>query len=783
MAESLATEAGLSSEAARERLHEYGPNAVPEVRQPSILLWLGKLWGPVPWMLEFALVLEVVLGRYMQGIIVGVLLLLNATISFAQESRAKSALALLKSKLEVTARVRRDGTWQVLPATILVPGDLVHVRTGDFVPADLKLLDGAISLDQSALTGESATVEAADGAPALAGSVVRRGEARGIVTATGTRTTFGQTAALVHSARAPSHLEKIVVGVVRYLVVFVAFLVAMVVIYAAVRGLPWMEVASFALILVVAAVPVALPATYTLAGSVGALQLSGRGVLVTRLAAIEDAAAMEVLCSDKTGTLTENRLSFAGLHAVPPHDEEELLRAAAMACDEATQDPLDLAILAEADRRALSRDIRERLSFTPFDPATKRSEAVVRGIEGTRRMVKGAPAVVASLAVHPPDLTEQIEAMSGTGARVLAVAAGPNDALELLGIIALRDPPREDAARVVRELHALGIRVLMVTGDSAATARSVAKEVGITGQVCPPERLHTTQPLPLECQVFAGVYPQDKVRLVEEFQNQGSVVGMTGDGVNDAPALRQAEVGIAVAGAVDVAKAAAGMVLTRAGLAEVVDAIRSGREIHQRMLTYTLNKIVKTFQISLLLAGGLLATGPFVTTPLLILLLLFANDFVTMSLAADRVRPSPRPDRWDVRAISVVGFGIATAWLVLSAVIYWAGRDLLGFELGQLQTLMFVTLVFTGYANVYLIRERRHIWASRPGRWLLASSAAGAIVVSILATTGFLVTPLPAWTLAVLFGLVVCYLLVLDEVKVAGLRALGLSADEERRGG
>lgn len=737
------------------------------------MLWLGKLWGSVPWMLEAALALELALGRHTQAGIIAALLVLNATISFAQESRARSALALLKSKLEVFARVRRDRTWQTVRVAELVPGDLVHLRTGDFVPADLKLTEGSVSLDQSALTGESGPVEAGPSDSAFAGSVVRRGEARGTVSATGVSTTYGKTVELIHTARAPSRLEAAVVRVVRYLVAFVAVLVVAVLVYAAVRELPWSEVATFTLILVVAAVPVALPATYTLAGAVGALELGRRGVLVARLAAVEEAAEVDVLCCDKTGTLTENRLTFADLFAVPPHEPDELLRVAARACDEATQDPLDLAILAEARRRGLTDDPDERVSFTPFDPTTKRSEAVFRGRDGPVRAVKGAPAMVASLAKTPTDLSARVESLSAKGCRVLAVAAGPEGALELLGVVTLRDPPRADTAAVVRRLQGLGVRVVMVTGDGPATARAVAAEVGVTGPVAPAGALHAGGDMPLDCDVFAGVYPDDKFRLVESLQKAGHVVGMTGDGVNDPAALRQAGVGLAVAGAVDVAKEAAGVVLTRPGLAGIADAIEVGREVDQRMLTYTLNKISKTFQISLLLVGGLLLTGEFVTTPALILLLLFANDFVTMSLAADRVRPSPRPDRWDVRAIAAFGLGAAAAWLVLTAAVLWAGRDALSFSLPQLQTLTFVTLVLTGYMNVYLIRERRRFWASRPGRWLLVSSAAGVAVVGLLATGGVLMAPLPGWAVPALLGLVTASLFVLDRLKLAGIRVLG----------
>jgi H+-transporting ATPase len=762
--------AGLTARQVEERHVQYGPNAVPEEHPHRLLLFLRKFWSPVPWMLEVTLALELILGKYTQTIIISALLVLNAVLSFLQENRASNALGLLRQRLTIQVRVLRDDLWQLITAQDLVPGDVIHVRVGDFIPADLRLHEGRILVDQSALTGESTAREMEPGQTAYAGSVVRRGEATGEVTATGQRTYYGKTAELVHAAKSPSHLENVIFTIVKYLVVMDLFLVGAILVYAIMAPVDLTEIIPFALILLVASVPVALPATYTLAGALGSLELSRQGILVTRLSAIEDAAAMDILCSDKTGTITKNQLAVAGLRVFSPHSEADLLRLAALACDESTQDPIDLAILDAAKSQGVLNGRPQRLRFLPFDPATKRSEALVSDEEGVLQVVKGAPSVVASLSNKVPIPDSDVESLAAEGCRVLAVAAGPEGKLQFVGLIALQDPPREDSRAVIQDLQNLGVRIVMVTGDGKATAHAIAAKVGIEGRTCLADRLREDgRPAP-DCAVFAGVFPEDKFRLVRAFQHEGHVVGMTGDGVNDAPALKQAEVGIAVANATDVAKAAASIVLTGAGLTGVLAAVETGRRIYQRMLTYTLNKIVKTFQIALLLSFGLLLTGDFVTTPRLILLLLFANDFVTMSLAADRVTFSRKPDRWQIRRLVVVGLALASAWLAFSFAVFLLGRHWLALDLPRVQTLVFVVLVFTGQATVYLVRERRHVWASLPGPWLISSSVADVVVVSVMAIQGIL---MPAISPILVFGIlvsVVFSVILLDLVKVRLLR-------------
>ncbi|MDA8231214.1 MAG: plasma-membrane proton-efflux P-type ATPase [Magnetospirillum sp.] len=767
---------GLDDAEAAERRRSLGANVVPERRPRPAMALLRKFWGPIPWMLEATILLQLLLDRTEEAAIIGILLAVNAVLSFAQESRADAAIRLLRKRLAVRARVLRGGQWRSLPAEEVVPGDVVHLRMGDIVCADVRLSDGGLELDQSSLTGESLPVAAGPGAFAYAGATVTRGEATGEVAATGAATYFGRTAELVRTAAAPSHLEHTIFAIVRYLAVLDAVLVAALLGYAWAAHMPFGEIVPFAVILLVASVPVALPATFTLATALGAHELARQGVLVTRLSAIEEAAGMDVLCTDKTGTITENRLSLDALRPAPGRSDEELLRAAALASDAATQDPIDLAILTAADQRNVLAGLPPRAAFVPFDPATKRSEAVVEDAGGRTRIVKGAPAAIAALLGGPAPWAGNVERLAADGHRVMAVAAGTGDALEPVGLLGIADPPRPDSAELVRGLKALGLRVVLVSGDSSATARAVADRVGIGRRTCSLEALRAGKARDIaECQAVGGVLPEDKYRLVRSLQRAGGIVGMTGDGVNDAPALRQAEIGIAVAGSTDVARSAAGIVLTSPGLIDILTAIRISRGIYQRMLTYTLNKIIKTFQVAIFLSLGVMLTGVFVITPLLIVLLLFTNDFVTMAIATDHVGVPLAPERWHVRRLMLTGAALAAPILVLSFALLVAGRDLLHLPLAQLQTLIFVMLVATGQGTVYLIRERGHFWRSRPSRWLLASSLADLAVVGLMASLGILMAPIAPTLILALLAIVACFLAALDFGKAAILRKLRVS--------
>ena len=763
---------GLTSEEARRRLLESGPNAVIEKKSHLILALLGKFWAPVPWMLEATIVLELALGKFLEGIVIAVLLVSNASLGLFQETRARSAVELLQKRLAVGARVLRDDVWDVISAEELVPGDFVHLQMGDLVPADIGIREGEVLVDQSALTGESIPIEASQGKTAYAGSLVKRGEASGEVTATGQRTFFGKTAELVRSAKTASHLESIIFAIVKYLVAMDTALAAGVFLYAVLVGMPLSETLPFVLILLVASVPVALPATFTLATALGAVELAKRGVLVTRLSAIEEAAAMDMLCSDKTGTITQNRLSLAALHPYPPFSEQDLVRFAAFASDEAGQDPIDLAVLARAKAEGALSAPAQRVKFVPFEPATKLAEATVAQGGKELRALKGAPQAVAARVGRTADIDIDVERLAAGGYRVLAVAGGPEGAIRLIGLLALQDLPREDSKSLVASLNRMGVRVAMVTGDGLVTARAVAAQVGIAGRACSSQDLRENIDQTLDCAVFAGVFPEDKFRLVRALQQAGHVVGMTGDGVNDAPALKQAEVGIAVASATDVAKASASLVLTNPGLTDTLAAVDTSRRIYQRMLTYTLNKVIKTVEIGLFLSIGVILTRDFIITPLLIVMLLFTNDFVTMSIATDHVSASPMPDRWHIRTLMLAGMSLGSLILLLSFGLFFYGHDFLRLPLPQLQTLVFVTLVFTGQGMVYLVRERGHFWNSAPSRWMILSSIVDVSAVCLLSTRGILMASLPDSLIGSVILACVLYLIALDFLKVPILRRL-----------
>ncbi|WP_298334381.1 plasma-membrane proton-efflux P-type ATPase [Ferrimicrobium sp.] len=752
---------GLTTAEVAQRRKQYGPNAIVHPKEHPFALFLKKFWAPVPWMLEVTLILELALGKSAEAIVIALLLVLNSVLSFSQESRAKKALELLQSKLQITARVFRDGSWQQVPALDLVPGDLIHLRIGDLAPADLRIVDGELLVDQSALTGESLPVEHHCGDTVYSASIIRRGEASGEVTATGAKSYFGKTADLVRTAGSASHLEVLVLGIVKWLVTFDIVLVVLVLVDALVRGITLSHIAPFALILLVASVPIALPATFTLATAVAAMELVRRGILVTRLAAIEEAASMTVLLSDKTGTLTKNELRVQSIVTFGDATDADVLFAAAMASDASTQDPLDLATLAKAQQLGIKPV--PRATFSPFDPATKRSESTYLDASGSEHhALKGAPQVLKTLITggeEPSTLTGTLVDLARSGSRVLGIAGGVASDLKLLGLIAFADPLRDDAVEILQQLAGLGITVKMVTGDTPETAASIATQLGLSGKVCSPDNSEST------CAVYAGVFPEDKYKLVAAHQTQRAIVGMTGDGVNDAPALRQAEVGIAVATATDVAKASASLVLTTPGLAGLVDAIDMGRAVYQRLLTYTLNKIVKTLQVALFLSIGVLVLGKLVVTPLLILLLLFANDLVTMSLASDNVHPSKDPNHWSVAALMRTSGIIALAWLLFSFATY-AFASLAGLSQRQLQTLDFVALVFSGLANVLLLRERGHLWASKPGTFLLLASGVDTLVVGLFATTGVLMSAVPVEAVILVFIGTLIWVIVLDFVKV-----------------
>ncbi|MBX3063767.1 MAG: plasma-membrane proton-efflux P-type ATPase [Anaerolineae bacterium] len=778
---------GLTNEEVQERLHKFGRNQIVEETLNPIKVFLSKFWGPIPCLLEITLLLQLVLGKTVDALIIMAMLIVNAVISYSSERRAQNSLAALQQRLTIQARTLRDGDWQLIAAQELVPDDIVRLRVGDIVPADALLMDGHIAVDQSMLTGESELVEVQSNGIVYAASVIRRGEGIARISATGMQTSYSQTAKLVQTAKTLNHGDVFVQKIVTNLLMLTLVLAGFVLIYALAAQLALTDALLFTLALLIAAIPVSLPVTFTLATAIGSRELARNGVLATRLAAIKEAAGMDVLCSDKTGTITTNQLRVVATHTYNSYSKHKLLRLAALASDEATHDPLDLAILQAAREAKRRYRAAKRVQFTPFDPATKRTEAVIHKINiedkekkrkkekgGKRRIrvIKGLPQIINNLTQDKFDITPDVDRLTADGNRCLAIAAGKDDkSLRMVGLLALQDPPRKDAAEVVERLHELGIRVIMVTGDGAATAQGIAHEVGIDGEACTAEEMNKDiEAAVKDCNIFARVYPEDKFKLVQALQQAGHIVGMTGDGINDAPAIRQAQVGVAVNNATDITKSAASLVLTDSGLKDMLAAVEVGRSIFQRITTYTLNKIIKTFHMGLFLTCGLILTGTLIAQPTHILLVVLANDLVSMSLTTDRVRPSAKPDRWRVRPLVISGAILALAWLAFSFMAYFYGRDVLQLDSAQLQTLVFLMLVYISQANVYIVRERRHLWSSRPSPWMLLATAFDLILVGILAVGGILMTAISPLILLQLLAATVIFTCILDLLKSAIFR-------------
>ena len=770
----LADKSGLTTQEAQSRLETIGPNSMPNAAPHPLRRMIDKLWAPVPWMLEAAIVLQLVLHKVTEAAVIAFLLIFNAALGFFQEGKAQATLAALKSRLALNASVQRDGVWKIVPSAELVPGDLVKLSLGAVVAADVKIVDGSVLLDQSMLTGESVAVESAAGVETYAGALVRRGDATAKVIQTGPRTKFGHTAELVRTAHVVSSQQKAVLRVVRNLAIFNGVIIVGLISYATFRGLPWSETIPLLLTAVLAAIPVALPATFTLATALGARSLAKMGVLSTRLSAVDEAATMDLLCSDKTGTLTQNQLSVNSVHPMPGFSEAYVLALASLASADGGQDPVDVAIRGAAKQKS-ERNPPQLVKFIPFDPAKKMSEAMATAGNGqSLRIVKGAYGTVIALSqasAKGESSTGATEAdeLEKQGYRVLAVVAGTPNAMQLIGLVALSDPPRSDAAALITELKDLGVRMVMVTGDAPATASIVAHAVGLDGPICPPGPL-PKDVRPEQFAVFAGVFPEGKYDLVKAFEKSGHTVGMCGDGANDAPALRQAQIGVAVSTATDVAKSAAGIVLTTAGLGGIVFAVKEGRSAFQRILTYTLNSVTKKIVNVLFLAIGLIVTGHAILTPLLMVIIMITGDFLGMSVTADNVRPSAKPNQWQigklVSACSVLGI----CFLGFCTGVLFMGRYQLGLDIGALQTLSATALVFGGEATLYAIRERQHLWNSRPCIWLIVSSIGDILIISALATRGIAMRPLPIAIVASTLLAAVLFAFLLDLIKVPVFR-------------
>jgi len=790
---------GLTAAEAAARLQRHGPNEIAEKRPHPFRKLLSYFWGPIPWMIEVAAALAAVVGDDTDLAIILVLLLFNAAVGFHQEHQAEGAIAQLRKSLALKARVRRDGAWNLIDARELVPGDVVRVRLGDVLPADLKLFEGDyLSVDQSALTGESLPVEKHAGDAAWSGSVARQGEMVGVVTATGMETFFGRTARLVAEARPVSHFQRAVLAIGDYLIYLTLGLVAVLFLVEIHRGEPVLRVLEFALILTVAAIPVAMPAVLSVTMAVGAVALSKMRAIVSRLESIEEMAGMDVLCCDKTGTLTQNRLTLGEPVPVGALDGAELVRAAALACKAEDADAIDGAVLEglPGGMDALAGYVQER--FVPFDPVRKRTEALVRDPRGARhRVAKGAPQVILDLCRPDTDLRERVErevdGFARKGYRTLGVArgeakgGGDGGPWTFLGLLPLFDPPREDAAATLAQATRHGIDVKMVTGDNMAIAREVAGRLGLGTGILPAERVPAEGGDGRGDEVeradgFAQVFPEHKYAIVRTLQGRGHLVGMTGDGVNDAPALKQAEVGIAVAGATDAARAAADLVLTAPGLGVIVGAVEEARRIFERMTSYAVYRITETIRIMAFLVLAMLIYGTRPITAIMVILLALLNDLPIMTIAYDNTRLDPDPVRWDMRRVLTVATVLGSVGVLETFGLLYFAHTWMGITGGALQSVIFLKLVVAGHLTLMVARTRGPFMGRpRPAPVLLGAIVGTQTVAALIVGLGWLVTPIPWSYVGLIWLYCLVWIFIEDGAKLAVYRRLGLAAPRHHR--
>jgi H+-transporting ATPase len=780
---------GLSSTEAGARLRQYGPNEIPEKHRSPVLVFLSYFWGPIPWMIEVAAALSVVVHNWDDLTIILVLLLVNGLVGFWEERQAGNAVAALRAKLAVNARVLRDGNWTLVPARDLVPGDRVRLRTGDVVPADVTLVAGTdVELDQSTLTGESLPATKAGGETAYSSSIVTRGEAAGVVAATGGKTFFGKTSELVQIAHTVSHFQHAVLRIGNALIVTAVILATLIEIVSFVRGNDPITSLQFVLILTVAAIPVAMPTVLSVTMAVGARKLASEQAVVTRLSAMEELAGMDVLCSDKTGTLTQNRLSVGEPFAVPGSSVPELLLTAALASREENQDAIDLAILAK-----VSKDERSRytlVSFQPFDPKIKRTEALVQAPDGRRTVVtKGATQVIFDLTgVGGSDRAAaeaSVSTFAARGYRTLGVASREDPgSWKFLGVIPLFDPLRPDAKEVVGRAQGMGVQVKVLTGDQLAIGRETARQLGLGTNFLAADALRSDQAKAAGAQAalinqadgFAQVFPEDKYSIVEKLQAEGHIVGMTGDGVNDAPALKKADAGVAVSGATDVARGAASVVLLTPGLNVLVKAIGESRRIFARMTSYAIYRVGETIRILLLLSLAIIAFNLYPVTAIMIVLLAVLNDGAILSIAYDNAAVAPRPVRWDMRAVLTQAFLLGIVGVGFSFLLFYLALRVWFLPFAVIQTMIYLKLSVAGHFGIFATRTKGSFWSTRPANVLLIAVISTQVVATLIATTGFLLTPLPLLYVGVVWGFAALDLLVYDQIKKLAYRVL------ERRG-
>jgi H+-transporting ATPase len=787
---------GLTSTEAEKRLQLFGPNEIPEKKENPLKKFLSYFWGPIPWMIEAAVIMSAVIQHWPDFGIIFMLLLVNAVVGFWQERKAGNAIELLKQRLALNARVLREGKWEEKPAKELVPGDIVRLRLGEIVPADLKLIKGDYLLtDESALTGESLPVEKRLSDVGYASSIVRQGEMDALVVNTAGRTFFGKTTKLVEEAQTRSHFQKAIVKIGDYLIILAILLVLIIFVSSIFRGQNILEIIQFSLVLTVAAIPAALPAVLSVTMAIGAIALAKKEAIVSKLVAIEEMAGMDILCSDKTGTITKNELKVGSIKAYNKFTENDVVLCSMLASRGEDPDPIDKAIVEKAKEISAITEIANALTITnfkPFDPVAKRTEASISGNDQIQYKVsKGAPQVILALAENKKNLSIQmlddVDLFAKKGYRALGVArTDKDDKWVIVGLLGLYDPPREDSAETIKTAQSMGVSVKMVTGDHIAIAKEISGQVGLGKNIVLPsvfldKHEKDAQIAVEEADGFAEVFPEHKYHIVEFLQNKGHIVGMTGDGVNDAPALKEADAGIAVAGATDAAKSAADIVLTKPGLSVIIDAIKESRKIFQRMTNYGIYRIAETIRVLLFITVSILVFQFYPVTALMIVLLALLNDLPIMTIAYDNVKYSNKAEKWDMRTLLGVATFLGIIGVFSSFGILYLGTVVLKLSPLVLQSFIYLKLSVAGHLTIFVARTKGHFWSVKPAKPLLFAVIATQIVATLLTVYGILL-PAMGWGLALLvWGYALSLFVMTDFAKVGMYKLLNHTGIKFRR--